>query len=213
MKKKNENKEDVSFFGKLKILWKNKQYKAGIKLCFYLLFIAVICIFVSIYGNINLENNENEDTTITFGDMQNALVNSNYDYTYEVMLNKTKIIYEGSIEDKINTGYKKTISDVEEYYIDDTGIYSVNMGEKTLDDTIYEGVNTNYFNLEYVFKLIESISPLIEYHEEIVSYTYNINTVDEVSTIKIDTNQTLIESILIQTLNNEYYMNFDIISE
>lgn len=206
--KKNKEEKEISTFRKL---WSNPQSRAGIKLLLYIIFIAGVCIFISVNKNIVNEIEQSNNQPLTFGDMQNKLINSNYHYNYEVMVNNNKIIYEGKKIDNVNTGYKKTVDKVVEYYIDNTGIYSVSLGVKTLDATIFEGIKIDYFDLTKLFKIIELISPLIEHHEEVTSYTYNINTTEEVSSIKIDTNQTGIESIEIHTLNNEYIMNFDTI--
>ncbi len=205
--KAKKNKESIT---KFKMLWNNKQTRAIIKLGLYMLFVISLCILVIITNKYKVNNPPIENKKITFGEMQNNLINSDYEYNFEILLNKEKIIFEGKKENGVNTGYKKTSSELIEYYIDNTGIYSVNIDQKTLDESIFENIKYDYFDLQKLFKLLELVSPNIEYHEEIVTYVYNINTSDEVSTIKVDTNQIQIESIEIRTLNNEYFMNFDV---
>lgn len=203
--KKKEEKEPSKF----SVIWANKQSRAAIKLLGYFIFIGFVIILGNVFNSVD-NNNAVIEESITYGDMQNALLENNYKYNYDITIDSEKIIYEGETTEVSDSGYKKTSLYLKEYYVDDTGVYQIKLDDKIVDNTIYEEINKNYITPSYIFKTIELISPEISYDKEKTIYKYNIS---EDLIIEININDISIENIKITSGSDIYLLTFKIIEE
>ena len=162
-------------------------------LIMYFIFIAP---FDSDQNNLNTTNEVEtiEDIEITpFETMKNNLLENNYSYVYHL---NDDVIYRGDVLGTQTAGYQETYEGIKRYYIDGDKAYNVNFGVLTEID--YEEVFKTYFNVSYIFSLIENHSPIIV--DNIYSYKIDSNY------INIVTDSENIQSIEISWDENKYVL-------
>ena len=154
--------------------------RAYLKLIYWAIFFAVLFIFLGIAsmmgGNANITNNHieenpinntseeqnNETTSRTIEEMEEELLESTYEYTYDIRIGEyMTYLFEGTKYDTYQEGYKNfataNSTGVIRYYIDSTGIYQIVGNERTLIDNFYEGLDANLLNLEYLFTTMNNL--------------------------------------------------------
>ena len=164
-------KEESALKKKIKEMKKTPKGKAILKLIgwgifFFLLFI--FCLIASLFSpkeNLKEKEENNNATQVTpeealkdkkeiIEDIKNNLLKSNYDYKYEITFNEEKYTYEGAKTKLYETGYKTNNTGIIKYYIDETGTYREFNEEKTLINDLYQNINTNYLDLNYLFNIL-----------------------------------------------------------
>lgn len=169
--------------------------RAYLKLIYWAIFFAVLFIFLGIAsmmgGNANITNNNNteenpidntnddqevESTSRTIEEMEEELLESTYEYTYDIRIGEyMTYLFDGTKYDTYEEGYKNfamaTSAGVMRYVIDDTGIYQIVGNERTLIDNFYEGLDANLLNLEYLFNTMNNLG-LTE--DSLVDATYPV---------------------------------------
>ena len=177
---KNKAKKPSKLQNKINELKSTSKGKAILKLIGWAIFFAFIFLLLIISAfmpkeskiNQDINNNEaeekEEDMPInsllskeTFNNIKNELLNGNYDYKYEITLEDTKYIFNGTKKDDIETGYKETKEGVVKYYIDSTGIYEDKLTEKVPLNNLYENLDLNYLNFNNLMKTLDMEMVLI----------------------------------------------------
>lgn len=152
--------------------------RAYLKLIYWAIFFAILFIFLGIAsmmgGNANITNNnpeekpttnedqDNETVSRTIEEMEQELLESTYEYTYDIRVGQDMTyLFDGTKYNTYEEGYKNfataTSTGVIRYYIDNTGVYQVVGNAKNLIDNFYEGLNTNLLNLEYLFNTMNNL--------------------------------------------------------
>ena len=169
--------------------------RAYLKLIYWAIFFAVLFIFLGIAsmmgGNANITNNNNteenpidntnedqevESTSRTIEEMEEELLESTYEYTYDIRIGEDMTyLFDGTKYDTYEEGYKNfataNSTGVMRYVIDDTGIYQIVGNERILIDNFYEGLDANLLNLEYLFNTMNNLG-LTE--DSLVDATYPV---------------------------------------
>ena len=139
-----KNKKESALKQKIKELKKTNKGKAILRLIKWCVFFVILFIFLAIASLMSPKNNSikkpnneinkpqeeipkdnwNEETlTIeTINEYQEKL-NNDYDYKYEISINKEKYIFSGTKTNNINKGYKESSTGIIKYSIDSTGTY------------------------------------------------------------------------------------------
>lgn len=184
---------------KFKELWSNEKYKAIIKLGFYFLFIIIVVLFGLISSKLNTNVKKDTMKNKSIVSLLEDKVNNeiNYVNTYDDTINK--IVYEGKKDQNKNTGVKETSQYILKYVVNDTGQYEDKMGELTLINNLYEGINYNYFDENYLISLISDKTPTISNDGDKKNYSFYLTSDENISLDFI-----LMEDKIIEiTLNNQ----------
>lgn len=159
-----------------------------------------------------LENNPSLDNeNFTMNDLiilEQKLLNNSYHYLYEITINENKYIFNGE-QTSINTGYKETNEGIVKYYIDETGIYQETPTSKIPINNLYENLNSNYFDLTYVFGTINTLELTKDLTNAELDSIYKLEDEENIYQIKI-ANDNIIELKITSKTNNYIYdINFN----
>ena len=92
--------------------------------------------------------------TTTFLTARDQLLANKFTYNYEIKINDLKYIYKGTKDLTSDTGYKESSTETIKYLIDETGTYALTTTTKTPITNLYENIDSNYLNLDYLTNLI-----------------------------------------------------------
>ncbi len=200
---------------KFQKLWYNKRTHAMMVLGVYFVFIAILLLIINIAPKTEKKvptNNQREQITIT--DLQTSLINSDYNFTYEITQNGNKTLFKGLSKNNQVEGYKETNTEIIKYEIIDDISYKV-LGEDKSEYNIYENVNADYLDLAYIYNLTLPLTSVNIINGEIKTFEYkDVNIKDERKiNIVISSKNNLITNINIKDDVNEYNLSFDIIKK
>lgn len=223
-----KNKKESALKQKIKELKKTNKGKAILRLIKWCIFFVILFIFLAIASlmspkntSIKKPNNEinkpqeeipkdnwNEETlTIeTINEYQEKL-NNDYDYKYEISINKEKYIFSGTKTNNINKGYKESNTGIIKYSIDSTGTYMETTTEKTLINNLYEGIEENYLNPIYILNIIKELELTRDRECDCIEPVYKAN--DSKNIYRITTSNQNITGIDITALDFSYIYNLD----
>ncbi len=145
-----ENKTTESTFSKL---WNNKRTHALMVLGVWFIFFFVIILLMN-----GLSSNQRPKEIIPLETKWIELKKNNYSFVYRISINNEISIYSGEQNDKIVMGLKDTNSGTMKYYIDDNIYYKVLLDNYEVIDNVYENVDINLINVNYIYDLIKDIS-------------------------------------------------------
>lgn len=174
----NGTKEENKFMQ----LWHNKRTHAAMVLGLWMLFLLFVIIISFIGGEATKnENNQNVNTPAIqeevtefkdYKEMQAELLKLNFEYEYSITNGNNKVVYKGEKIDNLETGYRETHEETIKYYIDETGLYKVQMDELYALDKLYENIFESLIDPEYIFNTINEQSYLTEESDNTRFYTY-----------------------------------------
>lgn len=223
-----KNKKESALKQKIKELKKTNKGKAILRLIKWCVFFVILFIFLAIASLMSPKNNSikkpnneinkpqeeipkdnwNEETlTIeTINEYQEKL-NNDYDYKYEISINKEKYIFSGTKTNNINKGYKESNTGIIKYSIDSTGTYMETTTEKTLINNLYEGIEENYLNPIYILNIIKELEITRDRECDCIEPVYKAN--DSKNIYRITTSNQNITGIDITALDFSYIYNLD----
>lgn len=223
-----KNKKESALKQKIKELKKTNKGKAILRLIKWCIFFVILFIFLAIASLMSPKNNSikkpnneinkpqeeipkdnwNEETlTIeTINEYQEKL-NNDYDYKYEISINKEKYIFSGTKTNNINKGYKESNTGIIKYSIDSTGTYMETTTEKTLINNLYEGIEENYLNPIYILNIIKELEITRDRECDCIEPVYKAN--DSKNIYRITTSNQNITGIDITALDFSYIYNLD----
>ncbi len=226
------NKEN-KFISKIKQMRETSKGKAILKLIGWLIFFLLLFIFLIIASFLNptasdLSNNINNNETPsipnpdeqtentptetlaskTFISAKNNLISKDYNYNFEITINNLKYTYNGTKTSLTNTGYKESPNGIIKYLIDDTGIYSLVQDTKSPLTDLYENIESNYLDLEYLSSVFSSLIFALNLTSE-SNYLYEATSND--LTYQIAFSKDLSNLLFINILGADftYYLNFN----
>jgi len=227
--KKEKIKEESTLKKTIKELKKTSRGKAILRLIKWCIFFIILFIFLAIMAVITPKNNNitkpNTDLETKKPEPENPLndleeilsiktlnntYNSlkEYDYNYEVFINNSKYIFKGTKNKINNTGYKESPEGIIKYVIDESGIYNETTSGKTPITNLYDGLNEEYFNLEWVFNILKMVELKINYDHNCTNYYY-VGVLEDVTyEIELEENTKKLLFINIITDNSSYSLNF-----
>ena len=168
--------------------WQSERGKALIKLGAWFIFIIALIVFVVVSEN-NSSYNEEEDIPkenegenvnpeptyefALFNDMINNLLNSNYEYEYNVTNNEITYIYNGVKCNNVDLGYKETSEGIIKYYQNENNTYQVILDEYLPITNLYEGIDTSFIDLDVLFDNLSEYLYNTVKNEDTREITYN----------------------------------------
>lgn len=209
---KNNNKMD-EFYNNFKETWSNPRKKAAIKLGGYFIFFFVLLLFAAIANNMDsgieyVQSNTTNTTTTEVIDKyitkQNDLLTSKYNINYVIKVNNIEYKINGSMENKILTGYLEKTDEIKKIVFKDNILYEIKNNEEVLLET---EINKDYININYIINLIKQSSAIIETVENGKNYSYDLSEIN--TSIIVKTNDVAIDEINIVNGEDQYCLNFD----
>ena len=199
--------------------WQTERGKAIIKLGGWFIFIIALIIFVLVSeknanNNVIDDTNSNKDEVtetyefLLFSEMINNLINGNYEYSYNITSNNINYIYEGIKCNNEELGYKESIDKIIKYYINDQNTYQVILNEYVEITNLYEGIDTNFINLEVLFNNLNEYLYNTVKNENTRVITYDKDGYK----VSITTDLENITNISITTDNSIYNLDFNVIN-
>ena len=188
-------------------VWENKRLHALICLILWAIFITfVFLILGSFEKNVKTPSNDNnineEEKIITFDEMKEKLLHNKFEYKYSLYVNSKNILYYGVKNGLNDSGYKEENDKIIRYVIENDKEYQLIMNTKVEVNNLYEDIDKNLIDLNYVFALLDNMNKEID---EVTESLYYSN--DELN-IKIKINSDSIESIDILKDLDSYFLEF-----
>lgn len=197
--------------------WDTPRGKALLKMIIWAIFFIILFTMSVMNRNNNSstsnnlvdqnEKQEEQPTNETFKiyeDMQKELLNSNYEYSYEITSNDNKYIINGY---KCNGKYLEYVEDnegISKYYQNGDKKYKVNLNTLVEVDNSYDMFDGSFLDIENLFGNLKSFL----YKVEKKSDTREINYNKDGYQVKVETDTANITRIIISTENSEYNLNF-----
>lgn len=188
-------------------VWENKRLHALICLILWAIFIAfVLLILGSFEKDTKIPSNDNkvneEEKIITFDEMKEKLLHNKFEYKYSLYVNGKNILYYGVKNELNDSGYKEENDKIIRYVIENEKEYQLIMNTKVEVNNLYEDIDKNFIDLNYVFALLDNMNKEID---EVTESLYYSNA--ELN-VKIKINSENIESIDILKGNDSYFLEF-----
>ena len=131
----------------------------------------------------------------------NNFLKQEYTYEYIITINEVKTIYRGEKTQTEDTGYKETSAGITKYKIKDSKTYVVDLNEEeTETNNLYEGINSDYLNIEYLLSFINEETPVVD--------EYYMVSLGNNETLKVKVSDAKVSSIILQATNYKYELNF-----
>lgn len=192
----------------VKELRKTTRGKAIIKLSIWLILFAVIMLTLNIVSMFIPQNNNSNPVPekVNIINILNNLSTSNYDFTYNIVTLDNKYLFEGSIYNDMEKGYKETNGNIIKYQIEDNESYQM-IGDyyEPISD-VYENIDINYLKPNKIVELISDKN--YSNNENEYSYIFDNITITFtienkiIYSIKINTVEGLSYEITIKNINN-----------
>lgn len=202
--------------------WQTNRGKALVKLGAWFIFIIALIVFVLVSENNNSYNQESEvskDNTeenknqsevykfALFNEMINNLLNSNYEYNFNITNNERTYIYNGIKCNNVYLGYKETNEGIIKYYQDDNNIYQVILNNYVPINNLYEEVDTSFIDLNVLFNNLNEYLYNTTKNEDTRIITYDKDGYQ----VTITTNLEAITNINILADTGTYNLSFNIV--
>lgn len=204
--------------------WQSEKGKAAIKLGLWMIFIIILIVIVIFSERNNVSDDINNIDTPTDGntevetpvyefvnyrEMQDKLLENNYEYVYTISNLDSKYIYSGMKSDGKEIGYREDANGIIKYYIDETGTYQVNLDNALLIDTLYQNVDASYLDIYMLFENLSEYLYSIDKNEGLRTITYDKDGYQ----VSVLTDTENIKSITIVVDTTTYELEFNKIGE
>ena len=193
--------------------WQTERGKAIVKLGLWLVFILALIIFALVNKNDNTINKENEETEEKevyefkkYDEMIESLLDSNYEFNYDIVINDTNYLFNGTKCNNEVLGYKESNMGIIKYYISDN-TYQVVLKELVPIENLYENIDINYLDLNILFNNLNEYLYNIEKNDNKRTITYKKDGYQ----VEVITNLDNITNINITVDNNTYNLSYDVI--
>jgi len=179
--------------------------KNAIQLLIWIFFIVIIFVMFKITNKTDKKEEKEENTPVfvNYKDMEINLLNSGYDYKYTITSDTQKEIYEGTMCNDIDIGYKETIDSITKYKIKNGKITKVLLDNEEEIPSIYDD-SEDFLNLNTLFANLKEYPYNIEKNnnERLISYK------KDGYQVLVKTNLEYITNITITTTTNNYNLEF-----
>lgn len=193
--------------------WQTERGKAIAKLGLWLVFILALIIFALVNKNDNTINKENEETEEKevyefkkYDEMIESLLDSNYEFNYDIVINDTNYLFNGTKCNNEVLGYKESNMGIIKYYISDN-TYQVVLKELVPIENLYKNIDINYLDLNILFNNLNEYLYNIEKNDNKRTITYKKDGYQ----VEVITNLDNITNINITVDNNTYNLSYNVI--
>ena len=179
--------------------------KNAIQLLIWIFFIVIIFVMFKITNKTDKKEEKEENTPVfvNYKDMEINLLNNGYDYKYTITSDTQKEIYEGTMCNNIDIGYKETIDSITKYKIKNGKITKILLDNEEEIPSIYDD-SEDFLNLNTLFANLKEYPYNIEKNnnERLISYK------KDGYQVLVKTNLEYITNITITTTTNNYNLEF-----
>lgn len=179
--------------------------KNAIQLLIWIFFIVIIFVMFKITNKPDKKEEKEENTPVfvNYKDMEINLLNSGYDYKYTITSDTQKEIYEGTMCNDIDIGYKETIDSITKYKIKNGKITKVLLDNEEEIPSIYDD-SEDFLNLNTLFTNLKEYPYNIEKNNNERKISYKKDGYQ----VLVKTNLEYITNITITTATNNYNLEF-----
>lgn len=196
--------------------FETKEGKATIKFAAWMIFIVILIIVFAINGNNEQKNDTKENNNVkeeissfkNYEEMVSDLLKSCYNYNFKVTSLENTVIYNGTISNNEDIGYKETSEEIIKYAIID-GITSRIVLDKTTEITnLYDEEDKAFLNIENLFNNLKNYLYSVNKNETKREINYNKDGYQ----VLVKTNLENITEILITNATKTYELQFTNVS-
>lgn len=196
--------------------FETKEGKATIKFAAWMIFIVILIIVFAINGNNEQKNDTKENNNVkeeissfkNYEEMVSGLLKSCYNYNFKVTSSENIVIYNGTISNNEDIGYKETSEEIIKYAIID-GITSRIVLDKTTEITnLYDEEDKAFLNIENLFNNLKNYLYSVNKNETKREINYNKDGYQ----VLVKTNLENITEILITNATKTYELQFTNVS-
>lgn len=184
---------------------KSDKLSATIKLGLWLVFIIIMVVISMVGGKKNevtpTDNQKDEQKVKITYDEKLTNLKDNFAYAYTINVNNVSYKYVGKKLGEKEAGILTFGDNTKNYYQDRGYIYEVIDGGLNQISDLYNKINKNYIDLNYIKELIKTQEYTVNNH----TYTYNFDNL----TINIKTDETNVISIEIKENNDLYLLEYN----
>lgn len=179
--------------------------KNAIQLLIWIFFIVIIFVMFKITNKTDKKEEKEENTPVfvNYKDMEINLLNNGYDYKYTITSDTQKEIYEGTMCNDIDIGYKETIDSITKYKIKNGKITKVLLDNEEEIPSIYDD-SEDFLNLSTLFTNLKEYPYNIEKNNNERTISYKKDGYQ----VLVKTNLEYITNITITTATNNYNLEF-----
>ena len=173
--------------GKLKMFFEYYKYvpsfKALVKLGLYFIFFAIIISVVACNKDVVTQTKENEkteeqqETTISYKEMLDALITNNVQILYDITMGEEVYRIDATRKDNILSGIYRTKTALYEFKIQDDIVYEIGLDEEKENGELLAHINLTYILPEQLVSLLESNKATKMLSDDLTIYNYEIDTV------------------------------------
>ena len=184
--------------------WQTPRGRASLKLAVYGLFIISVLILIVVKTDRNPKVYKSTYTAIKKDDTAKIadLKENNFAFRYTITINDLKTLYYGNKMQNLESGFKEDQNGIVKYLKENDKVYKIGLTDKEEITNLYEGINLEYLNLNYIFDLINDKQNEVEGNKQ----TYHL---DNNIVIEIITDNLNIKKITIQENSNLYELEYD----
>lgn len=196
--------------------FETKEGKATIKFATWMIFIVILIIVFAINGNNEQKNDTKENNNVkeeissfkNYEEMVSDLLKSCYNYNFKVTSLENTVIYNGTISNNEDIGYKETSEEIIKYAIVD-GITSRIILDKTTEiANLYDEEDKAFLNIENLFNNLKNYLYSVTKNETKREINYNKDGYQ----VLVKTDLENITEILITNATKTYELQFTNVS-
>lgn len=196
--------------------FETKEGKATIKFAAWMIFIVILIVVFAINGNNEQKSDTKENNNVkeeirsfkNYEEMVSDLLKSCYNYNFKVTSQENIVIYNGTISNNEDIGYKETSEEIIKYAIID-GITSRIVLDKTAEITnLYDEEDKAFLNIENLFNNLKNYLYSVNKNETKREINYNKDGYQ----VLVKTNLENITEILITNATKTYELQFTNVS-
>lgn len=188
--------------------------KALIKLILYLLFFVVL-----ISTSLNYKSTDNDDIessidesssstikVIDYNELKTKLLLNKYEFKFDIYKDDTLTTeYSGTRNESYFAGTKMADDEYTKFSIVDGKIYEIKLNTMTESNKVFESIDLNFIDSEYILNYVNSFSPIISDSISKKVYKYTIDNKYEI-VINMDVNSIYEIDVLFIKTNIKYVM-------
>lgn len=197
----------------IKKAWKNPRWHSLIVLIIWIVVLTILMGITTLIQKFSSPNtlNSSEVSKNSYDEKFQRLIKADYAFTYEINLNNEIIKYDGIKYENVINGYRERKDGIIKYIIQDGISYSILLNEKNIITNLYENINSNLLDLNYLYNLTKNIEEdEYNYTENITTNTHEYNLFLDNENIKITIieNKKNIENIIILKDQTKYDLKY-----
>ena len=140
--------------------WKTKRGQALKKLGIWGAFLLIVLFVVTVFDDNTVADNDKkeeiiDEVEVNNNDLLKELLNSNYEYEYNITVGDKEYTFVGEYSQGIDKGYKESDEEIIKYEIENGIVYQIVKKQRIEIDNFYNELNKDYLDLSFINILLE----------------------------------------------------------